>query len=476
MARSVETKRQLLRKARLLTQDRLQGQDRPYFGFIKEYNETTDTTLVDSHGGRRKIFNPQPHLGRTAWMRAAPEAGMGTLLITRSDSEEPEHMRYWNTDTQTRLNNFRSNVEHLVGGSGQLVSAEAFRPLGEGEIDFSSRGGCHFFMGNRPHIDMRAGIVMLTMDQDEAEFGSKAPLHIRRGYQNKESVIRDEERFGVVRRQDAGSYVDRFFPDDKGNRGEEADGFAKEHLIRLTNAQSSLPETLFDLRSGNAIDDEGVPYTLDDTSLNLRVRSEYFTPAGTSVLMQLDESGNFKIEHPAEATVGGNFILPAGTLKARIGLDFARDVGRNEQVTVGVDKIQDIGHDDSKVVGNLRTLTVHGEEVRILDLNSTETVGGNKTIVVSGNLSIVSGVNSKMNFNAASGAFETDVFTVSAKEIILEAPVVTVNGDLNVTGTIKANGPLMSNTAAVAPNLGNKDFSGTKGIAGILPPKKAITT
>jgi hypothetical protein len=192
--------------------------------------------------------------------------------------------------------------------------------------------------------------------------------------------------------------------------------------------------------------------------------------------MQLDESGNFKIEHPAEATVGGNFILPAGSLKARIGLDFARDVGRNEQVAVGVDKIQDIGHDDSKVVGNLRTLTVHGEEVRILDLNSTETVGGNKTIVVSGNLSIVSGVNSKMNFNAASGAFETDVFTVSAKEIILEAPVVTVNGDLNVTGTIKANGPVMSNTAAVAPNLGQKDFSGTKGIAGILPPKKAITT
>ncbi len=476
MARNVETKRQLLRKARLVSKDRLQGQDRPYFGFIREYNATTDTTLVDSHGGRRSLFNPQPHLGRTAWMRAAPEAGMGTLLITRSDSEEPEHMRYWNTDTQSRLNSFRSNVTNLVGGTGELVSKEAFRPLGEGEIDFSSRGGCYFFMGNRPHIDMRAGIVMLTMDQDEAEFSTKSPLHIRRGYQGNESIIRDEERFGVVRRQDSGSYVDRFFPDDKGNRGEESNGFAKEHLMRLTNAQSSLPETLFDLRSGNAIDDEGIPYTLDDTSLNLRVRSEYFTTAGTSVLLQLDESGNFKIEHPEEATVGGTFILPAGSLKARIGLDFTRNVGRNEHVDVGVDKIQDIGHDDSKVVGNLRTLTVHGNEIRILGLNSTETVGGNKTIVVSGNLSMVSGVNSKMNFNAVSGAFETDVFTVSAKEIILEAPVVTINGDLNVTGTVKANGPLMSNTAAVAPNLGNRDFSGTKGVAGIIPPKKAITT
>lgn len=476
MARNVETRIQLLRKARMMTADKTQGQDRPYFGFIKEYNAAADTTLVDSHGGRRSIFNPQPHLGRTAWMRAAPEAGMGTLLITRSDSEEPEHMRYWNTDTQIRLNNFRANVTNLVGGSGELIAKEAFRPLGEGEIDFASRGGCHFFMGNRPHIDIRAGIVMLTMDQDEAEFSTKSPLHIRRGYQNNESIIRDEERFGVVRRQDAGSYVDRFFPDDKGNRGEESSGFAKEHLMRLTNAQSSAPETLFDLRSGNAIDDEGMPYTLDDTSLNLRVRSEYFTPAGTSVLMQLDENGNFKVEHPEEATVGGTFILPSGTLKARIGLDFARNTGRNEQVDVGVDKIQDIGHDDTKVVGNLRTLTVHGDEIRILDLNSTETVGGNKSIVVQGSLSIVSGANSKMNFNAASGSFETDVFTISAKEIILEAPTITINGNLDVTGTIRANGPLMSNTSAVAPNLGNKDFSGTKGSAGILPPKKAITT
>jgi hypothetical protein len=317
MARNVETRAQLLRKAKNKTSVKLQGADRPYFGFIKEYNASADTTMVDSHGGRRILANPQPHLGRSAWMRAAPEAGMGTLLITRSDSEEPEHLRYWHTDTAQRITDFRVNADNLINGSGELASGEAFRPLEEGEIDISSRGGANFYMGSRPHIDMRAGIVSLKMDQDEAEFGMKAPLHIRRGYQNDENAIKDEERFGVVRRQDAGSYIDKFFPDDKGGRGEEAKGFAKEHLIRMSNAQGTSPAVLFDTRIGNAIDDEGMPYTLDDTGLNLRARAEYFTPAETSVLAQLDENGNFKIEHPVESNIGGTFILPAGTLKAR---------------------------------------------------------------------------------------------------------------------------------------------------------------
>lgn len=474
MARSVETKQQLLRKARQKTQAKAQGSDKPYFGFIKEYNAQADTTLVDSHGGRRILFNPQPHLGRTAWMRAAPEAGMGSLLITRSDAEEPEHMRYWHTDTQQRLLRYRNNANNLIGGSGELVSAEAFRPLEEGEIDFTSRGGANLFMGSRPHIDLRAGIISQKMDQDEAEYGTKAPLHVRRGYQNRENTISDEERFGVVRRQDTGSYVDRFFPDDKGNRGEESSGFAKEHLIRMHNAQATAPVVLFDTRTGNAIDDLGTPYTLDDTGLNLRSRAEYFTPAETAVLAQLDENGNFKIEHPHEANWGGSFILPAGTLRAQIGLNFERTIGRNEEVNIGVDKTQKIGNDDVKSVGRNKNLTVTGNEVSLVELNSTETVGGNKTIVVKGAMSVTTGsASSKMNFTNTSGAFECDVFTVLAKSIVLEAPLVTVAGNLDVTGVIKTGG-LLSNSGIVAPNLAKKDFSGTKGTAGGLSGAKAI--
>jgi hypothetical protein len=406
-------------------------------------------------------------------MRAAPEAGMGSLLIVRSDSKEPEHMRYWHTDTQQRLLHFRSNVSNLIGGTGELVSAEAFRPLQEGEIDFSSRGGTSFYMGSRPHIDMRAGIVMMKMDQDEAEYGTKAPLHVRRGYQNVENTIKDEERFGVVRRQDAGSYVDSFFPDDKGNRGEASTGFAKEHLMRMSNAHGESPAVLFDTRTGNAIDDEGVPYTLDDTGLPLRARAQYFTPLDTSVLMQLDEDGNFKIEHPFEADWGGIFILPAGTLRAQIGIDFKRTIGHNEEANIGSDKVQTIGNDDNKTVGRNHNITIRGDEVRVVELNSTENIKGNKTIKVTGALSVSSGsATSKMNFTNTSGSFECDVFTVLAKSIVLEG-AVTVAGDLDVTGTIKAGG-VKSNSGIVAPNLQKRDFSGTKGTAGGLSGAKAI--
>ncbi len=288
-----------------------------------------------------------------------------------------------------------------------------------------------------------------------------------------DAAIKDEERFGVVRRQDAGSYVDKFFPDDKGKRGKEAIGFAKEHLIRLSNAQDASPAVLFDTRTGNAIDDEGMPYKLDSTNLNLRARAEYFTPAETSVLLQLDENGNFKIEHPVEANVGGTFMLPAGTLRAEIGRDFERTVGRNEDVNIGADKIQKIAHDDTKEVGNSHRITVTGDEIRLMKANSTETVEGNKSIKVTGALSVSSGSASKMNFTKTTGSFECDVFTVLAKSIVLEAPLVTVAGNLDVTGTLRA-GAVLSNSGIVAPNLERKDFSGTKGTAGGLSDAKAI--
>jgi phage baseplate assembly protein gpV len=109
-----------------------------------------------------------------------------------------------------------------------------------------------------------------------------------------------------------------------------------------------------------------------------------------------------------------------------------------------------------------------------MEANSTETVKGNKTIKVTGGLSVTTGSSSsKMNFTETTGAFECDVFTVLAKSIVLEAPLVTVAGNLDVTGIIKAGG-VLSNSGIVAPNLGRKDRSGTKGTAGVLSGAKAI--
>ncbi len=411
MAQNVESRTQMLRRARIKTQDKAQGKNGPYFGFVKEYNTASDTVLVDSHGGRRILFNPQPHLGRTAWMRAAPEGGMGSLLITRSDTEEPEVLRWWHTDTTTRLSLFRRNVDSLLAGSGELVVNEAFRPLQSGEIDIVSRGGSQIFLGSRPHLDMRAGIMRLTLDQDETEISAKAPIHVRRGYQHSSNEIGDEERFGVVKRPDNGSTVDKFYPDPDGNRDGDRNGFAKEYLMKLTNPQASTPKILFDTRVGHVIDDSGIPYRLDDTGKKLRARSEYFTPAETSVLLQLDELGNFKIKHPVEATTGGKFILPTGSLVVEIGLvkpaDFQRVIGRNEVAVIVADKLE--------VIGN----------------NAVETVGANKQIAAGGTLVISAG-------SALAVKPREDGFV----EIYAKGIVMNVDGDItmNASGTITQRG------------------------------------
>jgi len=472
MARSAETKVQFTRRKMLREKILRQGQDRPYFGFIKEYNPNADTTLVDSHGGRRIIRNPQPHLGQSAWIRAAPDQGMGSLLITRSDSEEPEIMRWWHTDTQDRLSLFRQNVEELLSGSGQLVEPEAFRPLESGEIDSSSVGGAQLFMGRRPHLDVRAGIIKLTLDQDETEFASKSPIHVRRGYQHNSSEMGDEERFGVVKRPKAGSFVDSFYPDNLGRRDEERSGFAKEYLMRLRNSQPGSPETLLDTRAGHVIDNEGKPFRLDETGLNLRYRAEYFTRTGTSVLSQMDEDTNWKIEHPEDAEFGGLYILPKGSLVARIGVDFKREIGRNEQVSIGVDRSMSVANNDAWVIGQNRVTLVGQNEQKVVGGDSSEVVVGNKTIKVNGTLVIQTGAGSSLlGFTEKTSAFETEVLSILAtKQIIFEAPKITFNTPVaDFTGLIRTGGGLHSNATIVSP-------SGARGRAGTIPAIPAIRT
>jgi len=472
MARSAETKIQFQRRKMLRDKAIRQGQDRPYFGFIKEYNPDADTTLVDSHGGRRIIRNPQPHLGQSAWIRAAPDQGMGSLLITRSDAEEPEIMRWWHTDTQERLSLFRQNVNELISGSGQLIELEAFRPLESGEIDLSSIGGAQLFLGRRPHLDMRAGIIKLTMDQDETEFASKSPIHIRRGYQHNSSEIGDEERFGVVKRPKAGSFIDSFYPDNFGRRDEERRGFAKEYLMRLKNPQPGPPEMLFDIRAGHAMDDEGKPFRLDETGLNLRSRAEYFTPADTSILAQMDDNTNWKIEHPDDAVFGGLYILPKGSLVSRIGVDFKREIGRNEQVSIGVDRSVSVGNNDAWIVGSNRATIIGGNEQKVVGANSDEVIVGNKTIKVNGTLVIQTGAGgSILGFTEKTSAFETEVLSILAtKQIIFESPKITFNTPVaDFTGLIRVGAGLHSNATIVSPN-------GARGRAGAILATPAIRT
>jgi len=485
MARSAETKTQLIRKAKLKTSDKTQGKFAPYFGFVQAYSADSEEVLVDSHGGRRPMAVPQPHLGQSAWMRAAPEGGMGSLMIMRSDAQEPEVMRWWDVDTGQRLRLYRQSIENLISGNGRVTTDEAFRFLESGEIDIQSKGGSAIYMGSRPHMDMRAGIIRLVMDQDEAEFMTKSPLHVRRGHKNKENEIGDEERFGVVRRMRAGSFVDRFFPNRDGGAGSKNSGFAKEYLMKLANGSKEAPESLLDIRMGNVMDDTGSPVSLAETGINLRVDKEYFTTASTSVKNQIDENGNFKIEHPNEATYGGLFVLPTGSMRARIGGNFTRNVGRNETAVIAADNVESIGNDKTSIIGSNYNLIISNDETKAVARSSNETVGLNKSLQVTGNsdetvlasktikvggtLVIQTGSGNLAGFSSEFSALQAKTVTILAtQEIVFEAPRITFNTPVaNFTGAINANGPIATNGGLVAP-------SSSRGNAGTIAPSKAI--
>ena len=310
------------------------------------------------------------------------------------------------------------------------------------------------------------------MDQDEAEVSHKAPLHVRKGHQYSSNEIRDEERLGIVKRSTSGSYNKTFYVDPDGNRdaAREGKGFAKEHLVRMANPQLSAPSTLLDTRCGHAMDDQGQPYRLNGEKL--RIRAEYFTTSDTSVLLQLDELGNFSLEHPNEATTGGRFVMPRGSIETEIGVDLKETIGRNREITIGTDRIEAIGNSETKFIRNNKHTTIMADDVKIVGINASETVGVDKSVQVGGVFSIITGVNtssiSKLNFTNNASAFETDTLTILARrEIILEAPSITFNSPVvDFTGTIRTNG-FQCNSTTIAPN-------GARGTAGPIANKTAI--
>jgi hypothetical protein len=185
----------------------------------------------------------------------------------------------------------------------------------------------------------------------------------------------------------------------------------------------------------------------------------------------MDESTNWKIEHPDDAKFGGLYILPKGSLVSRIGVDFQRAIGRNEQVSIGVDRDVSVANNDAWAIGRDRVTIVGQNEQKVVGGNSDEVVVGNKTIKVNGTLVIQTGAGSSiLGFTETTSAFETEVLSVLAKQIIFEAPTITFNTPVaNFTGLIRVNGGLHSNATIVSPD-------GARGRAGAIIPIPAIRT
>lgn len=351
----METWSQLYNRSKDQIRNKHQGSDKPFEGVVSSVNHFTEQFLVSSHGGQRRVDFPQPLLNYTSWIRGTPDTGLGLFQTFTSDTKTIIPLRYQNPNAEERIKGYteRKNV---------------YRHLQSGEIDINSRGYAQAFFSRRGVLDLRGGVIRSWHDQDQVEFGAKAPTHHFVFHQNRSNVIGDELRMGVIKRPELQSSLD-----GSGNKSSLVNifpkinnKFAKEFLFKLQTVDGS-PSYLFDIREGHVFDDNGQPGLNTVTGKHNRIDRKYFTNVDSIHRIQLDENGNRITNFPNEATLGEYKKIPKGSQETFIGI--------NEKKSIGNNKIQIIGNNCTLDIKNIYNLNI-GKSFNIKVGSTTLTISG----------------------------------------------------------------------------------------------------
>lgn len=304
----METNIQQLNKAkeRLKAKEQLLG--KPFGAYISSLNPLTETYTLVSAGPQRSVPFHHPYVGPTAWIRATPEAASFPIVSYRSDRQSPSIIDHENIDPARRIIDYQKKKS-------------LYRPLQQGEFEFSSKGFAQSYYAARAIKEDRGGVVRTWANQDELESGQKAPLHRRVFIHNKSSKLGDEIREGVVKR--VKSATETFFPKIDGTYQKEL--YAKVYAFpssSLGGLVSSEPKPLLYMRSGNVIDDAGKVEKSAETGKPLRVKNIYYTPDSKEFVKEIDEEGNLIVKLPTSATQGAILKIPAGKLNFTIFSEF----------------------------------------------------------------------------------------------------------------------------------------------------------
>lgn len=300
---------------------KLQGLQAIYSGFIVTVDPEHESLSVQSHGGTKEYPVKHPYLANDSWIRTMPSEGASAILQYRSDTRQPEIVNYANPSQQI-----------LIGA--YEAKQNVFRPLQPGEIDVNSKGLASTFFSRRSIKDERAGILRNWADQDEVEFGFKAPIHRRILHQHNNAKLGDEERFGVVKRPKTGSSNFSTYPKYSGK-------YAKERFERVLS-NNGTPSTLYEKWEGQVFDDVGVQTKQSKTNGLLRLKHNYFANAGSPWTWEIDENGNSAITLPPSATHGHNLTIPQGNLFYQIEKNWQSNVNNNFLLTVAKDSTTNI--------------------------------------------------------------------------------------------------------------------------------------
>lgn len=344
-------------------QNRLSGRGVTSGGLFQGLVDTTSgehqSAKLTYSGGTSDIPLPMPFESSDSWIRSIPNSGAAALLSYRSDTQEATFVRYLNDEPSSRL---------AAYGRGFNL----YKPLLPGEHEIHSSGNAQSYYGQRPILEQRGGIIRSWLDQDKAESGQKAPIHVRQMHGHESNLVGDEERLGVVRRPQelnfanaallgtmtSSNFYDYPYPDFSlpggvpaafgllseviGAASELASTvtgtykirpFGKEYLRVIKNdihvgagpAKVFLPPTyLVDIREGQVFDDAG-EQVIGEGGAYLRAKHEYFTTLTDSTKMEIDDLGNVVWSLSLGATDGWVTKVPFGAWKldANLGIEMS---------------------------------------------------------------------------------------------------------------------------------------------------------
>lgn len=338
-----------------------QGKTGSFQGTVTSVNGATDTMGVTYGPAVEKQMPIQhPFIGTTSWIRSIPDVNTRFLMQNRMDSIQAEAIKtipfpsYANGPNGTP-----------VGRAYDYQNQRnVYRQLNPGEHDIASSGAALAYFGAQGNLDLRSGAhIKRYLNRLTNATEDTAPTHVRRLLQNEPGTMGDEDRVGIVKRWT--TPIDEIYAQDANNN------FQNEHYLQLLNPANEGPAILLSRIEGQVYDDNAVAIEQFSTTLPLRSQEFWYTTQDNFVRREIDQNGNIYMALPEDATIGYEFIIPAGNYRAEIGL--------NRDITIGQD------------------------EIVAVDGNIQYTVGGNVSYDVTGNYNIVTGGPSAQN------AFTMDV-------------------------------------------------------------------
>lgn len=314
--------------AEIAKQHMEQGQDRSTYdetALIRSVDDTQDRVVYNTGFSGASVPITHPYLGQASWIRIMPDQGTKCYIGRRSPDGDPFITAYLSEGSSERyVKSTREERFHC-------------RSLREGEIDISSPGAASVFTSRKGTLELKGGIVSVTLSPADLEISARSPTHTRAILGNKRQAVTDEERFGVVVRPGSlNSDIPSPFRDATIRNVVQKlpTIYAKEYL-RVISSDGPIPGVfLVDHREGDVYDDDGTSIDSKTTKRALRSRTRYGTEIpGLSTDVEIDVDGNVALSLPETAITGLDVDVALGDINLDAGKDFIATASLNASIS-----------------------------------------------------------------------------------------------------------------------------------------------